>query len=226
MLPALDISRYQGAWQDYPCDIVMIKMTGGDAGLYSDPDAGANFNGAFADGKGIGGYHFVGWTEGAAVEANYFVNFTLPLTENQVYALDCENGAVDVPANAVQYVLDMANTIHDAIGVWPLIYMNQSTLQRFDWSPVLALCGLWLANWTGNPNSILAIGYNGNTLMAQFMTTMSGNMIWIPSINMVGTLPLQPHYPLQFLPQLQLQRLHLRRHQHLLPTQLQYQHLQ
>jgi hypothetical protein len=36
MLPAKDISRWQGTWQDTGEPIVMIKMSGGDAGLQED----------------------------------------------------------------------------------------------------------------------------------------------------------------------------------------------
>ena len=152
MFSACDISKYQGAWQDYPADIVMIKMSGGDVGLYLDPDAGTNYTDAKAAGKHVGGYHFVGWTEGADQEAAYFLKAMSPLAENDVYALDAENGAVDVSASSPAYLLAMAEHIHNAIGVWPLVYMNLSTLNTYNWDAVLANCGLWLADWNGNPN--------------------------------------------------------------------------
>lgn len=160
MLPACDISKYQGAWQDYPCDIVLIKMSGGDNGLYMDPDATTNYNDAKAAGKAVGGYHFVGWTENTVPEATYFLQAMSPLAENDVYALDVENGAVDIPADAVEYITQMADTIYDKIGVWPLIYVSLSTLNAFDWSPVLANCGLWLADWNDDPNATLPTLHN------------------------------------------------------------------
>ena len=152
MIPALDISQYQGAWQDRGDPIVMIKMSGGDAGLYMDPDAAANYNGAVADGRAVGGYHFAGNTNPQA-EAAYFMQAMSPLAEYDVYALDWEQ-PTSVP-NAVAWCQGFTQYIHDHIGVWPLIYMNLNTLNSYDWSPVLANCGLWLADWNGDPNATI-----------------------------------------------------------------------
>lgn len=160
-LVAIDISQYQGVWTDRGEAIDMIKMTGGDAGLYSDPKAGTNFDAAVAHGKAVGGYHFAGGTDPVA-EANYFVNFTMPLTENQVYALDWEVQNAD----PVGWCNTFMQTVHNSIGVWPLIYMNLSTLNAYDWSPVLANCGLWLADWNGDPNG--DINTNHTFVMQQY----------------------------------------------------------
>lgn len=156
MIPALDISQYQGTWQDRGDPIVMIKMSGGDDGLYMDSQAASNYTGAVADGRAVGGYHFIGWTAGAVAEATYFMQAMSPLAENDVYALDIESGSVAVPANAPDYVLQMVNAIHDKIGVWPLVYMNLSTLNAHDWDAVLQNCGLWLGDWNNDPNATIA----------------------------------------------------------------------
>jgi Glycosyl hydrolases family 25 len=155
MSPACDISKYQGAWQDYPADIVLIKMSGGDAGLYFDPDAATNYTDAKAAGKAVGGYHFVGWTEGAAAEASWFLKAMSPVAQNDVYALDAESGAVAVSASSPAYILAMAEYIHNAIDVWPLVYMSLNTLNSFDWSAVLVNCGLWLADWAVAPTATI-----------------------------------------------------------------------
>jgi hypothetical protein len=159
MLPACDISKYQGAWQNYPCDIVLIKMSGGDDGLYFDSDAGTNYTDAKAAGKAVGGYHFVGWSAGAAAEASFFLKAMAPLAENDVYALDLENGAVDVSASSPAYALAMAEYIHNTIGVWPIVYMNLSTYNSYDWNALLANCGLWLADWNGNPGGTISVNH-------------------------------------------------------------------
>jgi hypothetical protein len=117
-----------------------------------DSDATANYGGAVAAGRAVGGYHFVGWDGNAAGEATYFMQAMSPLAENDVYALDLEKGTNPIPANAVQYTLDMVNLIHSHINVWPLVYMNLSTLNSYDWTPVLQNCGLWLADWAVSPN--------------------------------------------------------------------------
>jgi hypothetical protein len=155
MSPAVDISKYQGAWQDYPADIVLIKMSGGDTGLYLDPDATTNYTDAKAAGKAVGGYHFVGWSEGAVAEASWFLRAMAPLAQNDVYALDAESGAVDVSTSSPTYILAMAEYIHNSIGVWPLVYMSLNTLNSFDWSAVLVNCGLWLADWAVTPTATI-----------------------------------------------------------------------
>lgn len=154
MIPAVDISKYQGAWQDYSADIIMIRMSSGGTGaLAYDPDATQNYNDAKAANKAVGGYHYIGWI-GAAAEATYFLQAMSPLTENDVYALDVE----DIPAGTdpVSYVQTMVNLIHDKINVWPLIYMNLSTLNAYSWDSILQDCGLWLADWNNDPNGTIS----------------------------------------------------------------------
>lgn len=150
MTPAADVSQYQGTidWADMP-PIAIIKMSGGDSGLYMDPNAATNYNNAKASGKAVGGYHFIGWTLGASAEATYFMQAMSPLAEYDVYALDIES--IPSGVNPVAYVSEMVNLIHSKINVWPLLYMNVSTLNSYDWSSLLANCGLWLADWNNDP---------------------------------------------------------------------------
>jgi len=152
MIPAKDISKYQGAWQDTGEPIVMIKMSGGDDGLYMDSEASANYSGAVAAGRAVGGYHFAGNTN-PVQEATYFLQAMSPLAENDVYALDWEL-PVGTPG-AVEWCQTFMQTIHDKIGVWPLIYMNLNTLNSYDWIPVLNNCGLWLADWAVSPDQTI-----------------------------------------------------------------------
>ena len=151
MIPACDVSQYQGIvdWATMPEEIIMIKMSGGDAGLYMDSMASADYTGAKNSGKHVGGYHFIGWTVGATAEATYFLQAMSPLAENDVYALDIES--IPVGLNPVPYVAEMVNLIHDKINVYPLLYMNLSTLRSFNWTSLLANCGLWLADWNNDP---------------------------------------------------------------------------
>ena len=153
MIPASDVSQYQGTidWANMP-PIVLIKMSGGDNGLYMDSKAANNYGSAVASGKGVGGYHFIGWTLGAIAEATYFLQAMSPLAENDVYALDIE--AIKI-ADPVSYVQQMVNFIHSKINVWPLVYMNLSTLNSYNWDSVLTNCGLWLADWNNDPNATI-----------------------------------------------------------------------
>lgn len=144
---AKDISRWQGAWQDTGEPIVLIKIGGGDDGLYYDSQATNNWNGAVAAGRAVGGYWFAGGGNPSA-EAAFFLKGMEPLTEGDVYALDWEIQHAD----PVGWCREFMQYIHDAIGVWPLIYLNLSTLNSYDWSPILNNCGLWLADWDNNPD--------------------------------------------------------------------------
>ena len=147
MIPARDISKWQGNWQDTGEPIVMVKMSGGDSGLYIDSKASENYNGAVAAGRAVGGYHFAGGTDPVA-EANFFMKAMQPLAENDVYALDWEIQHPD----PVGWCNTFMQTVHNAIGVWPLIYMNLNTLNSFDWTTVLNNCGLWIADWNNDPS--------------------------------------------------------------------------
>jgi hypothetical protein len=152
MIPAKDISKYQGNWQDTGEPIVLIKMSGGDAGLYMDTQAANNYGAAVNDGRAVGGYHFIGWTLGAIAEATYFLQAMSPVAENDVYALDIE--AIKNP-NPVAYVTEMVDFIHSKVNLYPLLYMNLSVLRAYDWSALLKNCGLWLADWAVSPNSTI-----------------------------------------------------------------------
>ena len=134
---ARDISRYQGVYSNTSEPIVMLKIGGGDDGLYYDSQATNNYNQAKANGHHVGGYWFAGGTDPVA-EASYFLRGMQPYAENDVFALDWEVSNANPPAWCATFL----QTVHDAIGVWPLIYMNLSTLNSYDWDAVLANSGL------------------------------------------------------------------------------------
>jgi Glycosyl hydrolases family 25 len=155
MIPAKDISRWQGTYSETGEPIVMLKIGGGDDGLYYDSQATNNYNQAKAHGHHVGGYWFIGWVGGAAQEASFFVKGMQPFAENDVFALDIESGSVPVPANAPDYVSQMVDYIHAQSGVYPLLYMNLSTLNAHNWDSLLQKCGLWLADWAVSPDATI-----------------------------------------------------------------------
>lgn len=159
-LSAVDISKYQGAWQDYPTSIVMAKITGGDQGLYLDAQAANNYDHIISSGKAFGGYHFAGGTDPIA-EANYFLNAMKPWNPGEVAALDWEVSHPD----PVGWCLSFVDHVHDVAGAYPLLYINLATLKAYNWTPVLNNCGLWLADWTNNPDSIINVGYHGYVML-------------------------------------------------------------
>jgi lysozyme len=153
---ALDVSVYQGTldWPKVSEEIAIIKMSGGDAGLYIDPNANKNYYGAKAASKAVGGYHFAGGTD-PVKEADYFVRAMSPLAPGDVLVLDWEVQH----ANPVQWCLAFVEEVHVKTGVWPLLYINASTCNAFNWEPVLLHCGLWIADYAIGPEGNVPIKY-------------------------------------------------------------------
>jgi hypothetical protein len=145
---AKDISQYQGTFKNTGEPIVMIKMSGGDAGLYMDPQATNNYEVTKKLGKAVGGYHFAGGTD-PIKEADYFIKAMSPIAENDVFCLDWEVQH----ANPVDWCLQFVNEVHSKTSVWPLLYINASTCNSYDWSPVLKNCGLWIADYAVSPEA-------------------------------------------------------------------------
>jgi len=156
---ALDVSRWQGeinwsAVKGAGYEIAVIKISGGDDGFYYDSKANQNYNGAKANGFSVGGYHFAGGQDPNA-EAEYFVRGMQPFEENDVFVLDWEIQHPD----PVGWCSAFVNKVHELAGVWPMIYMNGSTLNSQDWSPVTNNCGVWVAWYGQDPNADLPVKY-------------------------------------------------------------------
>jgi len=166
---AIDISQWQGAinWPAVTAPIAIIKMSGGDAGLYTDSQANANYYGAKAAGKALGMYHFAGGGN-PVNEADFFIAACSPLDKDDVLILDWEIEHAD----PVGWCLQFVNRVHDRTGVWPLFYTNGARVNQYDWSPVLSNCGLWIAWYGMDPEGTLPIHYP--YVMHQY--TSSGSM--------------------------------------------------
>lgn len=175
---ALDVSQWQSSinWSAVKgagYDIAIIKMSGGDAGLYTDSKASANYYGAKNAGMAVAGYHF-GGTGNPENEADFFVAAMSPAEQDDVFVLDCEAGLANLP-NVVDWCNRFMNRVHDRTGVWPLLYINLATLNAHNWDVVLSKCGLWIAAWNNDPNATLT---NKTYVMHQY--TSSGS---VPGIN-------------------------------------------
>jgi len=151
-----DISQWQGNYNmaANPDPAIAIKMSGGDAGLYYDSKASINYASAVKYGKVPIGYHFAGGTDPIA-EADFFIRAMSPLAENDVLALDWEVSHPDPVGWCTKFV----NHVHDRTGVWPLVYMNMSTANAHDWSPVFNNCGYWCAAPSYGFNDTLPVKY-------------------------------------------------------------------
>lgn len=168
---AIDVSQWQGNinWSAVPQPIAIIKMSGGDAGLYTDSKANQNYYGAKAAGKAVAGYHF-GGTGNPENEADFFIAAMSPMEENDVLVLDCEASLAAQP-DVVERCRRFMQRCHDRTGVWPLLYINLATLNAHDWTPVLTNCGLWLAAWNNDPNATLT-----NKIYVMHQYTSSGTV--------------------------------------------------
>lgn len=162
-IEAIDVSQWQGNinWSAVNRPIAIIKMSGGDAGLYTDSFANQNYYGAKAAGKLVGGYHFAGGGD-PVNEADFFVAAMSPLEENDVLVLDWEIEH----ANPVGWCQTFVQRVHDRTGIWPLFYTNGARLNQYDWSPVRNNCGTWVAWYGRDPEGNLPI--SGNYVMHQY----------------------------------------------------------
>lgn len=158
-----DISYAQGAYNmdANPDPMVMMKMSGGDNGLYYDSQASRNYNNAIRTGKVPFMYHFYGGAD-PTTEADWFVKACSPLAPGDGLAVDIEQGQTWNPqadAGAVGKVLAFVSHVHDVTGVWPWVYMNMSTANMYDWSPVFNNCGFWCAAPSYGFNDTLPVKY-------------------------------------------------------------------
>lgn len=155
---AKDISKWQGNWQDTGEQIVMIKMSGGDNGLYMDSKASENYQGAVAAGRAVAGYHFGGGDQSAEAEASFFLRAMSPVAENDVFSLDVEASLAEKP-DVVQWCDDFIDYLATQNIHGGLLYMNLATLSAHDWSGPLSKWGLWLADWAVSPNANIPTHY-------------------------------------------------------------------
>lgn len=173
----IDVSEYQGDinWAQVQEPIVIIKMSGGDDGLYIDAKANKNYYGAKAAGKKIGMYHFAGGKD-ANNEADFFIAACSPLEEGDVLILDWE---LNNHPNPVEWCRTFIQRVIDRTGTIPMIYMSSSrtTADRdpsgntryLDWSPVVNQnVGLWVANYATSPQDNVAIKFWPYYLMHQY----------------------------------------------------------
>lgn len=184
----LDVSQYQGDI-DWPSvraagyEIAIVKISGGDGGsqaLYFDPTANRNYYFAKDAGLAVGGYHFAGGGDPVS-EAEFFVRGMSPVVQDDVFVLDWEVQHAD----PVGWCQSFVNRVHELTGVWCIVYMNGSTRNAYDWSPVAANCGMWIAWYGKDPEGDLPV--TGAYIAHQY--TSSGS---VPGIS--GSVDLDAFY--------------------------------
>src|SRR3954470_5912939 len=116
VIRAIDVSQYQGVidWNQVQAEIAMIKVSGGDNGLYYDARATSNYINAKAAGKAVGMYHFAGGGQ-PEEEADFFIRACSPLEQDDVMVLDWE---IQHP-NPVEWCRRFIQHVIDKTGVRP-----------------------------------------------------------------------------------------------------------
>ena len=122
-------------------DIAIVKATQGRS--YVNPDMRRAVGQARITGMGVAAYDFAVTSVDPVVEANHFISVTRDyIGQGVLPVLDWEPAA---PWNT-GWALTWLRTVERAYGVRPLIYMNISTENSYDWTQVVAgNYGLWLA---------------------------------------------------------------------------------
>lgn len=177
MLNGYDISDNQGDIDNtqVPGDFVLIKATEGNG--YTDPNCDANYQQALGAGKKVGVYHFARPDgNGAAAEATWFASQTVGYRNQAVFALDMETQPI-----TVAWVKEFCDTFFSITGIRIWIYMNQSTANSQDWSPVWDDYALWLAVYGNNiPQNgytpSMDVSVNGNWTIAAWQYTSKGRL--------------------------------------------------
>lgn len=169
----VDVSRWQGninwaAVRNAGVEIAIAKVSGSDAGDYYDSMIARNYNAIIAAGLAFGGYHFAGGTD-PIHEAEYFVNGMKPYADGDVFILDWEVQHAD----PVGWCATFLQHVHDLCGVWPILYMNGSTFNAYNWNgnPAVANCGKWIAWYGRDPNVDLPV--HAPYIMHQYSSTGS-----------------------------------------------------
>lgn len=124
--------------------VVVTKATEGIGYVNSDCDRVVQD--ALAAGQGVGVYHFAHTENDARREAQYFIDNTRGYVgKGIVPILDWEPSA----PWKTDWALTWLRAVEAAWGTKPIIYMNQSTENAYDWSAVVSgNYGLWIAAYT------------------------------------------------------------------------------
>ena len=143
-LKGIDISNWQKDidLRKVDFDFVIAKATEGTS--FVDRYCDKFIQTVKAMGKLWGFYHFARPTNSAVAEADFFVANCRSYFHHGIPVLDWEAEK----KNDVQWALTWLNRVNEQTGVKPMIYMSESVVNAYDWSPVVAAdYGLWVAKY-------------------------------------------------------------------------------
>ena len=134
---------------------------GESASQYADSKFAQNRAGAEQNGVEVGFYHFAypvynpnitGTYSSAVAEANCFCDNVGSLQPGEFVALDMEENGYT--GDYVAWSKTWLDQVQSRLGVKPLLYIELSWAQKYNWSPVInAGYGLWMARWDYDKNA-------------------------------------------------------------------------
>ena len=171
-LKGIDISNHQRGLDlsKIDCDFVIIKATEGKS--HVDQYCDGFFQQALSLGKKLGVYHFANNSDNTAKqEADWFINNTRGYIGKAIPVLDWEDDVTD----NVPWALEWLQRVEQAYRCKPLIYMSESVVNRYDWSPVAnANYGIWVAKYRDNlPDYNYDMSKAGNMPSIKYWSTMA-----------------------------------------------------
>jgi lysozyme len=148
-----DISSHQGTINFHSLrdnlEFVIIRSTYGNG--YTDAQFTRNRDEARNVGLCVGFYHYAYPQYNTPQDEADWLSKTVSCHPGEILVLDFEE-AYPNPVNWCKTFLDKVTS---NMGFKPLIYLNQSQIKSFDWTPVInAGYGLWLAEYDNNPDGI------------------------------------------------------------------------
>lgn len=183
MICGNDVSKWQGDidFEIYKnnTNFIIIKATEGNG--YIDGKFSQNQSESRRLNIPIGYYHFARPDLGnlATSEANWFLKTIGELKEGEVLILDYEPASN--PFNVVEWCKSFLDRCLLVTGCKPMIYLNQSQVRNFDWTPIVnADYALWLACYDGTIEGGY-VGEFGKMAMKQWTSSqqvpgISGNV--------------------------------------------------
>lgn len=154
-LKGIDVSNWQAGinLKAVPADFVIMKATQGTK--YVSPDFNRQYKQAKEAGRLLGVYHFATGGDVKA-EANHFINTVKECIGEAILVVDWE--ADDNPMfgkNDLNWVKQWCDYVYSKTGVKPMIYIQQSAMERMK---NVGDYGLWVAQYA-NMN---ITGYQAN----------------------------------------------------------------
>lgn len=162
-LYGVDVSSYQGTinWDTLNASTNFAVMRASLGASSRDAQLTRNQSEARRVGMRRGYYHFAYPQSNTALsEANWFVSQVGTVQSGEILVLDYEQDL----GNQVAWCKTFLDRVYTLTGVKPLIYLNLSTVNAYDWSSVKNDgYGLWVAYWDGSANPAVPStqwGYN------------------------------------------------------------------